>query len=377
MTFSCDLWVIQNIKLIYNKYTILLFAFQNGFDFVYSHFNERRQGLKQLLYIFSEKYDYENELAKGIKRLHDFNFSITNEGTLATGISVFRNELLTEYNHKVEYLNDLKDKLIEPLRVFLETQITNGRKYHIEIKELERDFKSVCDHLDKSKMLYHSCARVAEDAKLQSEMARNNQNLSNDHKNKFLNKVQQCLKEAKEAEKVYIDNINLSNSSRERYTEVAKNILDEFQLMEEKYIEQTKEFLRKFFELQFIFIKNMSAGYEKKIKTIEVINTTTDIKEFIEKNATNLLPPYKFEFIPYTSDVQTKYYEQTSYPIEVIDKVKNFISKAFVSELPELEPDPQEAKHNLEIQGIINSAWEGRLNEEDKKNVSNWLKYII
>jgi hypothetical protein len=310
-------------------------------------------------------------LAKGIKRLYDFNYTITNEGTLATGISLFRNELLLEYNHKIDYLTNLREKLIEPLRNFLETQITNGRKYHIEIKELEREFKGVCDNLDKSKIRYHSCARVAEEAKLHSEMARNNQNLSNDQKNKFLNKVQQCLKEAKEAEKVYIDNINLSNLTRERYTEFAKKILDEFQLMEEKYIDQTREFLKKYFELQFIYIKNMSAGYEKKIKTIEVINTTADIKEFIEKNATNLLPPYKFEFIPYTSDAQTKYYEQTSYPIEVINKVKSFISNAFVSELPETEPDPQQAKHNLEIQGIVNSAWEGRLTEDDKKNVSN------
>jgi hypothetical protein len=280
---------------------------------------------------------------------------------------------MLEYNHKTEYLNNLKDGLIEPLRNFLETQITNGRRYHIEIKELEREFKNVCDNLEKSKLRYHSFARKAEEAKLQSEIAKNNQNLSNDQKNKFLNKIQQSLKEAKEAEKVYIDNINISNINREKYTEFAKKILDEFQLMEERYIECTRDYLRKFFEFQFIYIKNLSAGYEKKIKTIETVNTSADIKEFIEKNATNLLPPYKFEFIPYTSDVQTKYYEQTSYPIEIMNNVRNFISRAFVSELPEVEPDPQQAKHNSDIQSIINSGWEGRLTEDEKKNVSDLI----
>jgi len=337
---------------------------------VYSHFNERRKGLKQLLYIFSEKYDYENELSKGLKRLYDYNYKITNEGTVSTGLSVFRNELLLEFNHKTEYLTNIKEGLIEPLRMFLETQITNGRKYYIEIKELEREFKSVCDNLEKSKLRYHSYAKMAEEAKLQSEVAKGNQNLSNDQKNKFMIKVQQSLKEAKEAEKVYIDNINVSNSNREKYTEVAKKILDEFQILEEKYIDCIKDMLRKFFEFQFIFIKNLSAGYENKIKTVETINTTADIKEFIDKNSTNLLPPYKFEFIPYTSDVQTKIYEQSSYPIEIINNVKNFISKAFVSELPETEPDQQQAKDNLEIQGIINAAWEGKLVDEEKKKVS-------
>ncbi len=37
---------------------------------------------------------------------------------------------------------------------------------------------------------------------------------------------------------------------------------------------------------------------------MELINSQTDIREFIEVNDTNCLPPYKFEFIPYISDIQ-------------------------------------------------------------------------
>ena len=35
---------------------------------------------------------------------------------------------------------------------------------------------------------------------------------------------------------------------------------------------------------------------------MESINIRKDVKNFINKNATNALPPYKFEFMPFVSD---------------------------------------------------------------------------
>jgi hypothetical protein len=321
--------------------------------------------------MFSENYDYEQELAKGLKRIYDYNFIITNEGSLANGLSFFKQDLNNHYNHRIDYVNSLKEGIIDQLKGFLEVQVTNGRKYHIEIKELEREFKCVCDNLEKSKQRFHSFAKAVEDAKIQSEIAKNNQNLSNDQKNKFQNKVHLALKDAQDAERAYIDSISTANMLRDKYTEGSKKILDEFQVMEEKYIEFAKESMKKYFEYQFILIKNLSSDYERKIKNIETINTQADIKDFIEKNATNIPPPYKFEFIPYTCDVQIKNYEQIPYPGEIINSVKNFMAKSFMSEIPEAEPDPMEAKIYSEIQNIINIAWEGKLQEEEKKNVNN------
>jgi hypothetical protein len=317
------------------------------------------------------------ELAKGIKRISDYNYMITNEGSLAAGLSVYKQDLVQQYTHTMDYVINLKQGLISPLQSFLEDQVTNGRKFHIEIKELEREFKYICDNLDKSKLRYHSYARVAEEAKLQSEIAKNNPNLSNDQKKKFADKVQLSLKDAKEAERVYIENITTANSFRDKYTEGTKKILDEFQAMEEKYIEFSKECLRKYFEFHFILIKNLSNDYERKIKSIEIINTQADIKDFIDKNATNMPPPYKFEFIPYTSDANTKFFEQTPYSIEIINNVKNFVSKAFYSEIPEGEPDVQESKNLTEIQSIINMAWEGKVGEDEKKTVKYYLINIL
>lgn len=237
--------------------------------------------------------------------------------TLSVSLGFFRNDLLRQQDFTKEYAKNLKDGINEPLKQFLENQVTKGRKLHIEMKEHDREFKHVQDQLEKSKQRFHIYAKTAEESKLHSEVAKNNGNLSNDQKNKFLNKALLTLKEAKEAEKVYIDNLNYANNYRERYVESSKIIIDQFQHMEERYIDFTRDSIRKYFEYQFILLKNLQSDYEKKVKSVETVNTNADIKDFIEKNATNLLPPYKFEFVPYTSDVQTRNYEQTLYPIGI------------------------------------------------------------
>jgi hypothetical protein len=72
---------------------------------------------------------------------------------------------------------------------------------------------------------------------------------------------------------------------------------------------------------------------------MENINILSDIRSFIEKNATSALPPYKFEFVPYVSEFDNKlnneYYSKI--PKEIQDSVKQFISNVFYVEPPESE----------------------------------------
>jgi hypothetical protein len=67
---------------------------------------------------------------------------------------------------------------------------------------------------------------------------------------------------------------------------------------------------------------------------MESINVNADIKTFIQSNSSNSLPPYKFEFIPYSPEIDNIHKE---YPIDVVNSVKNFISNVFFAEPPEME----------------------------------------
>ena len=137
--------------------------------------------------------------------------------------------------------------------------------------------------------------------------------MNSDQRSRLSNKAQNALKEAKEAEKAYILNLNYANNTRDLFIDATKRILTEFQSLEERYIDFTKDSLRKYTIYQISLVRNLQYDLDKKAKvlsyynkTMETIDSKADIRDFIEKNATKGLPPYKFEFIPYTSEIFTK-----------------------------------------------------------------------
>lgn len=140
-------------------------------------------------------------------------------------------------------------------------------------------------------------------------------------KDKFIYKSNVALKEAKDCEKHYISNLNSTNEIRMAYVEGSKNVLLSYQVLEEEFIEFHKNILRKFFIFTKAALKNSSYDTEKGFEKIEIVDSFTDIKKFIEENQTHLSSPSDIEYVPYTIHMQTKSIEEINYPIEVIYNV--------------------------------------------------------
>lgn len=350
MSFSVELW--------------------DGYDLVYNTFTLHRRGLKDFIYMLSEKHDYEFEYAKGMKKIYDSNFLVTKMPSLQSGILAFKNDLLNQYNYSLEFINNLREEIIEPLKLFLSEQNSTGKALNTEMRKVEKDFKDSVDKLERSRIKFHTLAKSAEDSKLSSELGKLNPTLTADQKSKLEIKAQNNLKEAKDAERIYIQNVNNANNFRDIYIETMKKMLNEFQSMEEKVIDTIKDALRKYVIYQVAFIRNMQYDIEKKAGVMEGINIQSDIRSFIEKNATNALPPYKFEFVPYMTEIDSRAnVESSKYPKEVLANVKNFISNVFYIEPPESEPDSIETKNNNEIEVIVNLAWQGKKIPDQEKKI--------
>jgi hypothetical protein len=106
--------------------------------------------------MLSEKYKYEQELAKGMKKIYDLNFVVSTMRYLAyllsslqAGIIGFKNDLLNQYNYTTEFTNSLRDEIIEPLKVFMQEQNNKGKKLNTEMKKVEKEFKEDVDRMDK------------------------------------------------------------------------------------------------------------------------------------------------------------------------------------------------------------------------------------
>ena len=117
-------------------------------------------------------------------------------------------------------------------------------------------------------MRYHSFTKSSEEAKISSEIAKNNTNITNDQKAKLNTKCQNALKIAKDAEKDYINLLNFANNNRDFYIENTKKILNDFQSLEENFINFMKEILKYHnFDRNNLFL-NLQTNYEANLKVL-------------------------------------------------------------------------------------------------------------
>jgi hypothetical protein len=66
MKFDEKLWVFKTLK-------------KNAFEIVNNNFLTKRKSQKEFLILLTEKYRYDVEYAKGMKKLYEYNYILTNE----------------------------------------------------------------------------------------------------------------------------------------------------------------------------------------------------------------------------------------------------------------------------------------------------------
>jgi len=72
--------------------------------------------------------------------------------SLQNGILAFKNDMLNQYNYAMEFLNCLKEDLIDPLKSFMNEQNNLGKKLNTDIKKIEKDFRDSVEKMDKVKI---------------------------------------------------------------------------------------------------------------------------------------------------------------------------------------------------------------------------------
>jgi hypothetical protein len=100
--------------------------------------------------------------------------------------------------------------------------------------------------------------------------------------------------------------------------------------MEEKLGECVKDSLRKFILYLMAFIRNLQYDSENTSKKYDEIDINKDIKNFISQNSTNDIIPFKYEFIPYSSNIGKRYKNVSN---NIIKEIRNFISTIFNNDI--------------------------------------------
>lgn len=200
-----------------------------GFDIVLSNFSNRRKGLKELLFIITEKSELENEYGKNLKKMYEFDYNIIKEGSLSIAVDSFKDNLNQVYNLYSNSNKTIESSIITKMKDFLITQVNDSKTKVSKVNLAETDFKLLLNDLSVSKVNFHSFAKAVEETKLNIELSKANNNTKADQINKLESKLNSLIKEAKDSENEYIKNLTHVNSYKDFYVKKMEEILDSFQ----------------------------------------------------------------------------------------------------------------------------------------------------
>ena len=336
------------------------------------------QGLKNVISLYSEHYNCQNNYALILKKTYLSKNQITVFESLFKGFNSFKSDMSNQYKYLNEFLLGLKDEIINPLSMLYQTTLKKLNYNIYEMSSIEKSYRSSVERLEDTKNNFHYYAKSAEESKIMAELykERNNNNynqLIKEEETKMLD----YLKKSKDNEKMYVELIDRTNDLQEDYIEIKKRNLNELQEMEEEIAENIKDSFRKFIVFQVAYLRNMEYDIKNKSLIFENINIKKDINKFINNNKTQITQLYKYEYVPYISEFENKIVKDKNIPHIYSEKVKNsvklFMSNVFSKEKPsEINPNSIYYKNKLilnEIKEIVNKIFknENLLKEEKEK----------
>ena len=312
MSYSVDLW--------------------NSFDKIGNLLLTNLKGAKNLLDIFNNLYTSIQTFSDNIKSLyHNYDYDISSHKSLDEAILYFKEDFLNINNYLIDFTIGIKNEVIKPLGNMQSMLLSKYLSYKDGLNQLEEDYKESVKELENNKSAFYKSVRDVEDYKINYEFKKQNfRGLSPEYKKEEEEKILELLKIAKEEQKNYILNINRINKIQNYYIEKKKYYLNSVQYMEEKLGECVKDSLRKFILYLMAFIRNLQYDSENTSKKYDEIDINKDIKNFIRQNSTNDIIPFKYEFIPYSSNIGKRYKNVSN---NIIKEIRNFISTIFNNDI--------------------------------------------
>ena len=350
----------------------------NNYNKAQKTLNFHLEGLKEIIKLYTDQYNYQQNYALFLKKTHNSKTQITVFESLYKGFSSFKNDMLNQYNYLSEFLASIKDDLIIPLTNLYQTSLKKLNYNIYEMNSIEQQYLKSAENLENAKQNFHFYAKEAEESKIKAESykEKNDKNLNILIK-KEETKMLDYLKKAKDNERLYVQLIDKTNNLQDDYIEIKKRNLNEIQDREIERGENIKDSFRKFIVYQVSYLRNMQYDIKKKSSIFENINIHKDINKYINNNRTNITQLYKYQYAPYISEFENVIPKDNNsnntYSENIINNVKLFISNIFTKERPnEINPNSDYNQNKIilnEIKDIINKIFKNEIISKEDKDI--------
>ncbi|KAM9961433.1 hypothetical protein ACTFIR_004283 [Dictyostelium discoideum] len=294
----------------------------DGFDLLVKRTDSDLIQSKNILNFFKKKAELEEQHSKKLEKLSLKTMMTIDESTSINAISynsswkkIINSSMMESEQHTL--LNtSILNKVIQPLQAMIKDMETKRKKILQEGIKLKQDMKEMVDELKKSQFKYDKAGKDLESSRMelreyrdQLDHQQQQQPSDSDLNNisKIERRIQRCEQDFSNCDEEYREQIKATNDFQHLYnTEKLPKILNDF----EHFVVSHSHFSKSYFtNLVSVLIELPSAyqqNYEFVKKSVEMIDITNDVQEFIRKNLMKKQLAQPFQYEPYIEGKLTK-----------------------------------------------------------------------
>ncbi|KAK5575650.1 hypothetical protein RB653_006783 [Dictyostelium firmibasis] len=304
----------------------------DGFDLLVKRTDNDLIQSKNILNYFKKKAELEEQHSKKLEKLALKTLTTIDESTAINSISynsswkkIINSSMMESEQHTL--LNtSILNKVIQPLQAMIKDMETKRKKILQEGIKLKQDMKEMVDELKKSQFKYDKAGKDLESSRMelreyrdqlqQQQQQQQNNNNSNggqpsdsdiNNISKIERRIQRCEQDFSYCDEEYREQIKATNDFQNLYnTEKLPKILNDF----EHFIISHSHFSKSYFSSLVAVLIELPSSYQQNYefvkKSVEMIDITNDLQEFIRKNIMKKQLAQPFQYEPYIEGKLTK-----------------------------------------------------------------------
>ena len=336
MKYEQELW--GKVEFLHERYKKKHLYVSNFIEMITKFQNSCLTFSKSLSTITNKNYQFLEEKNNSIFSTIDILLS-------------FINLQSQEFN---ELFNNIKSNILEPTVKLLEELNHKEKDLYILYNKSRTQYNNSKISLEKAKKEYENNLKMCEKAIFNAKTAETNPLISNEDKDKNMNKANNIINSSKSLEDKYVFNIEEANKMRTNEYNKEKELLNFYQKIDSDNYNTIKGMIGIF----VVFIKKM---YKSIFTSIEIlsdqyqnINVINDLNNFMKKNKSEDKPDEPIDFIPYIPEANLQTTSLSGDPKETEKLQINFevistLRKSFKNICQDLNMEHETKKHRLRI----------------------------
>ena len=292
--------------------------------------------------------------SKSLSAITNKNYQLLEEknNSIFSTIDILLSFINLQSQEFLELFNNIKLHILEPTTKVLEELNHKEKELYISYTKSKALYNNSKINLEKAKKDYETNLKFCEKTIYNAKTAANNPLVSNEEKEKNINKANICINNSKILEDKYIYNIEEANKMRENEYNREKELLNFYQKIDNDNYNKIKGmigifavFIKKMFKSIFSSIEILSDQY----KNINVIN---DLNNFMKNNKSAEKPDEPIRFIPYSPEATLKTSFISGDPketekLQINYEVISTLKKNFKNICKDLNMEQETKKHRL------------------------------